>query len=314
MENGGTMLRAGGVLAVLVAAGLVLAQMLGPVGLTGQGGLRGLIGPDGDGPASSSVDTAAAAVLRDAARFDAEREPWAPRPDQFVYREYVESHYAVREVDGRSVERLEPGRGEDWLSVDGRRPGLTRGWIEPGLSNPSGGWGSEPLDPCAENTRSWCTKVQAYPPDLPMDGDGEAMLRYLRDGETGREPLPDDGSGPMPGGGTLERAEELLALGGLAPQARSALLAALARVPGLTVTGDVVDAADRPGVAVGFTLASGERHELIFDRGTSEFLGLRQLWAPDQLADGGVPASAGGVSWELALLDSAVVDGVRQKP
>jgi hypothetical protein len=313
MENGGTttMLRVGGVAAVL-AAGLVLAPILG--GSSWPSGLIGSIGPDGDGPASRPVDAAAAAVLRDAARFEAEREPWAPRPDQFVYRKYVESHYMTREVDGRSVERLAPGRGEDWLSVDGRHPGLTKGWIEPGLSHPAGGRGSESLAPCPEGTRSWCMKVQAYPPDLPVDGDPDAMLRYLRDGGPGPEALPGGSSGSLPDSGTFEQAEELLALGGLPPQTRSALLAALAQVPGVTVAGDAVDAAGRPGVAVGRTLPSGERHELVLDRGTGELLGLRQLWAPDQLADGGVPATEDGASWELAFLESGVVDRVGQKP
>lgn len=296
MGNGGVMmLRIGGAAAAL-AAGLVLATSLGLVGP----------GAPGGDPAPAPVDPAAAALLRDAAVRDARREPWAPRPDQLVYRTYVESHYVTREVDGRSMERLELGRGADWLSVDGRRPGLSKGWIEPGLSRPNGGRGTERLAPCAEGTRSWCVRVQAYPPDLPLDADPETMLRYLRDPAPGREPMSD--------ARTFERAEELLALGGLPPQARSGLLGALARVPGMTVTGDVVDAVGRPGTAVGRTLDSGERHELILDRRTGELLGLRQLWSPDQLADGGVPATEDGASWELALLGSAVVDRVGEKP
>lgn len=156
--------------------------------------------------------------------------------------------------------------------------------------------------------------MQAYPPDLPLDGDPEAMLRYLRDSGLGPELLPEHGSGSLPDSGTFETAEELLVLGGLPPQARGALLAALAQVPGVTATGDAVDAAGRPGVAVGLTLPSGERHELVLDRGSGELLGLRQLWAPDQLADGGVPATKDGASWELALLRSAVVDRAGQQP
>ncbi len=292
----------GGVAAALAGA-LVLAPTLG-------------LGGSGDGEQPSLViDAAAAAVLQDAAAAEAEHEPWAPRPDQFVYRKYVDTHYVMsQELDGSGTESLETTHSEDWLSVDGLHTGLSKGWTEPGVSYPDGDRGSERLTPCAEDTESWCMNVQAYPSDLPTDGDAEVMLQYLRaNPKPGPEPVPADWPEPFPDTGTFERAEELLALGSLPPQARSAVFGAIALIPGVTVTGDAVDAAGRPGVAVGFTFATEERHELIFDGETNEFLGFRQLWAPDQLADG-VPATEAGASWELALLESGLVDKVGQKP
>lgn len=281
-----------------VAAALTGAMALGPT-LGGSG--------DGEQP-GLGIDAAAAAVLQDAAAAEAEQEPWAPRPDQFVYTKTVSSYYVME--DG--VEILASGGDEMWTSVDGLHTGLSEGWTDPNELEPDGSRGSEQLTPCAEGTESWCGNFPAYPQDLPTDGDADVMLQYLRDtagppahaGETG-EPFPDTG--------TFERAEEILALGSAPPQARSAIFGAIALIPGVTVTGDTHDAAGRPGVAVGFTFETEARDELIFDQETNEFLGFRQLWAPDKLADG-VPATDDGAGLDVALLESGIVDEVGQKP
>jgi hypothetical protein len=281
-----------------VAAALTGALVLGPIaGGSGDGEQPGL-----------GIDAAAAAVLQDAAAAEAEQEPWAPRPDQFVYTKTVSTHWSNDGPDGA----LFTGGSETWTSVDGLHTGLSEGWTEPNEVDPDGSRGSEPLTPCAEGTESWCGNFPAYPQDLPTDGDADVMLQYLRDtagppahaGETG-EPFPDTG--------TFERAEEILALGSAPPQARSAIFGAIALIPGVTVTGDTHDAAGRPGVAVGFTFETEARDELIFDQETNEFLGFRQLWSPEQLAEG-LAATDDGASYDVALLESGVVDEVGQKP
>lgn len=280
-----------------VAAALTGAMVLGPT-LGGSG--------DGEQP-GLGIDAAAAAVLQDAAAAEAEQEPWAPRADQFVYTKTVSSYYV-----GGDVEYLAAGGGETWTSIDGLHTGLSEGWTEPNEVDPDGSRESLPLTPCAEGTESWCGDFPAYPEGLPTDGDVDVMLQYLRDtagppahaGETG-EPFPDTG--------TFERAEDILALGSVPPQARSAIFGAIALIPGVTVTGDTHDAAGRPGVAVGFTFETEARDELIFDHETNEFLGFRQLWSPDQLADG-VPATEDGAMYDVALLESGIVDEVGQKP
>ena len=268
---------AGGVAASLAAA-LVIAPSLG---LGGSG--------EGDEPGLPISVAAAAEVLQEAAAVEAEREPWVPRPDQFVYRKVVETLDVT-------AEPLEAGHVESWRSVDGQHTGLSKGWTHPD-EDPV----SSPLEPCAEGTEEWCVNVPAIPADLPTDGDPDVMMRYLRDTAG---PPPEDVPDPQPDSAVFVRATELLALGSLPPQARSALFEAVALIPDVTVTGDAVDAAGRPGVAVGLTYGGGVRDELIFDRETNEFLGARQLRAPEDLAD--------RAGW--ALLESGVVDEVGQKP
>ena len=266
----------GGVAASLAAA-LVIAPSLG-LGGSGEGEVPGL-----------PISAAAAAVLQEAAAVEAEREPWTPRPDQFVYRKVVETLDVT-------AEPLEAGHVESWRSVDGQHAGLSKGWTDPD-EDPV----SSPLEPCAEGTEDWCVNVPAIPADIPTDGDPDVMLRYLRDTAG---PPPEDVPEPLPDSATFVRAADLLAIGSLPPQARSALFEAVALIPEVTVTGDAVDAAGRPGVAVGLTYAGGDRDELIFDRETNEFLGGRQVRSPDELAD--------RAGW--ALLESGVVDKVGQKP
>ncbi|MFI8527275.1 CU044_5270 family protein [Promicromonospora sukumoe] len=287
-----------------VAAALTGALVLGPtVGGSGGGEQPGL-----------GIDAAAAAVLQDAAAVEAKQEPWVPRPDQFIYTKYVATGYVMQEVDGKGVEVVETSHVESWSSVDGLHTGLSTGRTEPSELTPDGRRNSQPLPPCAEGSESWCMNRQAYPADLPTDGNVDVMLQYLRDNAEPRpEPYPADWPAEIPDSGTFYRAQELLALGSLPPQARSAVFGAIAKVPGVTVTGDAVDAAGRPGVAVGFTYAQGTRDELIFDEGTNEFLGYRNLWTPEDLARG-VPATNNGASYEMALLKSGVVDRVREKP
>ncbi|MEU4387574.1 CU044_5270 family protein [Promicromonospora sp. NPDC023805] len=283
-----------------VAAALTGAMVLGPT-LGGSG--------DGEQP-GLGIDAAAAAVLQDAAAAEAEQEPWAPRPDQFVYTKSVSSYYEMS--DG--VEVLTTGSDETWTSVDGLHTGLSEGWTEPNELYPDGRRGSEQLTPCAEGDESWCADLPAYPQDLPTDGDVDVMLQYLRDNAVPTlDPYPTEWPEAIPDTGTFERAEELLALGSLPPQARSAVFGAVALISGVTVTGETADAAGRPGIAVGFTYAQGTRDELIFDEETNEFLGFRQLWAPDKLADG-VPATEDGAMYDVALLESGIVDEVGQKP
>jgi hypothetical protein len=283
-----------------VAAALTGALVLGPT-LGGSG--------DGEQP-GLGIDAAAAAVLQDAAAAEAEQEPWAPQPDQFVYTKTVSTHWSNDGPDGA----LFTGSSETWTSVDGLHTGLSEGWTEPNEVDPDGSRGSEPLTPCDDGTESWCGNFAAYPQDLPTDGDADVMLQYLRDNAVPfPEPYPTEWPEAIPDTGTFERAKELLVLGSLPPQARSAVFGAIAQISGMTVTGETADAAGRPGIAVGFTYAQGNREELIFDEDTNEFLGYRSLWTPEQLAEG-LAATDDGASYDVALLESGIVDEVGQKP
>ncbi len=63
----------------------------------------------------------------------------------------------------------------------------------------------------------------------------------------------------------------------LPPDFAAATYRALAALPDITVTKDVVDLAGRTGVAIGATNRVGERYELIFDPTTSAPLGSREF-------------------------------------
>ncbi|MEU6207862.1 hypothetical protein ABZ814_30270 [Micromonospora musae] len=60
------------------------------------------------------------------------------------------------------------------------------------------------------------------------------------------------------------------------PRALAALFELLAREPGaVVISGDVVDAAGRHGVAIRMPGVIGGAHDLIFDRETHVYLGFR---------------------------------------
>ncbi|WP_435845812.1 hypothetical protein [Streptomyces exfoliatus] len=83
---------------------------------------------------------------------------------------------------------------------------------------------------------------------------------------------------------------------------RRALPGRRARIPGVTVVDDAVDAAGRHGVAVARTHA-GERTEWIFDKNTLEFLGERGVMVEDTAW-----AKAGQITATTAVLNRGISD------
>lgn len=276
----------------LLVAGLAAAAAVGVLALAPTLSL------DGAPPSGSA---AAAELLQEAAGQAARQPAWDPRPDQFVYSRFVETARSMAPVDGRSVEYTATVTRENWRSVDGTRPGLARGVQEPGDDplDPDGGPFQVPLEPC-DGTWAACGNIPAVPEGLPTDGDPGAMLAYLR--ATARSYQPAEGQPePVADQETFDLAVQLLSGGGLPPQVRSALLGAVAQIPGVAASGTVQDAAGRTGDGVGLTDAAGVRHDLILDARTHDYLGTRTT-GPD------------GVLGATALLESGVVDRVGQRP
>ncbi|MEU2575463.1 hypothetical protein ACIP3B_21780 [Streptomyces anulatus] len=88
------------------------------------------------------------------------------------------------------------------------------------------------------------------------------------------------------------------------------LYRAAARIPGVVLVDDSVDAAGRHGVAIARTdETDGARTEWICDRGTYTYLGERTVQTRD--AEG---IEAGAVWGRTAVTDRAVVDAVKQRP
>jgi hypothetical protein len=99
----------------------------------------------------------------------------------------------------------------------------------------------------------------------------------------------------------------------LSPQVRSALFEAAARIPGVTVTADVVNIDGVTGVAIGrLDETDGQRPEIIVDPKTSRVIGRRTILV-DPKAFTAYPIPAGTVVG-LSATTSAIVDRVGQTP
>jgi len=88
-----------------------------------------------------------------------------------------------------------------------------------------------------------------------------------------------------------------------------ALYRAAAKIPGVLVVDDAVDAAGRPGIALARVDEIGVREELIFDKADYTFLGIREVRTTD--AEG---IKAGTVAFSSAILNRALVDAMKQVP
>lgn len=86
------------------------------------------------------------------------------------------------------------------------------------------------------------------------------------------------------------------------------MFTAASRLPGITLVESTVDAAGRPGVAVGL-VSDSMRVDLIFDPDTYAYLGSRYV---ADSPSAGLPA--GTVVFESALLAVGVVDEIGQLP
>ncbi|WP_326555865.1 CU044_5270 family protein [Micromonospora sp. NBC_01813] len=239
----------------------------------------------GDGwPAGGSAppaDTAEAAdILRTAALVAQEAEPAVPQAGQFVFTETVASPVKqMQQPDGGfTTSTGPPVLRQTWLSAVGTQDGLIRDRAyqqdQAALHDlvlpacPAGRSGPS-ADPMVDRP---CTPQPGY--DAGMPDSPASVLDWLRAdvSSTGGSPATASAS---PGGGAadalvFERAAELL-VGGryLTSSQRSALFAALASLPGVTVRQQVQDLANRDGVGVGMAGAT----TLIFDATSFIFLG-----------------------------------------
>jgi hypothetical protein len=260
-----------------------------------------LIGPDAGG------DTEAARVLQQAALTAMLLTPASVRPDQFVFVEQVRQDSSdVPSRTGPDVwSKLPEQLYQWWLSADGRSNGLIRSYytatntlgdnlVEAGCAkghpNPVPSNGVTLMDPC--------TPTPAYRGDLPTSVD--AMLAYLyRPNPHNSDPLDQQ---------AFTTVGQLVVQSYIPPAALSALFSAAARIPGVTVEHDIVDAAGRHGIAVGRTF-KGIQDQLIFDSKTYAFLGERSVAVENV---GGLPT--GWVLSYTAMLRVAIVDRPGQLP
>ncbi|WP_052390306.1 CU044_5270 family protein [Streptomyces sp. NRRL B-24484] len=189
-----------------------------------------------------------------------------------------------------------------WLSVDGSRPGrlLDRTLVDaadvkagrPGGPAPDG---TLPLD--TNPSPNLHSPTYRYLAGLPTDPDEMfALLNSEPHGERWTDQRPFGTIGDLLG-------EQIAP-----PAVAAALYRAAAKIPGVEVIRDSVDAAGRHGVAVGLS-SQDVRVEWIFDRNTGEFLGERRVVLRD-----GLQGKAGDVIAETAVLARAIVDAPGDRP
>ncbi|MBA0052036.1 hypothetical protein E0L36_14350 [Streptomyces sp. AJS327] len=242
--------------------------------------------PQDGASAPPGASEEAVALLEDAAlAAEGKREPDGVRDEQFVY---VRSRVGYLQGRPDGPPRLEPvHQREAWLSVDGSRWGLLR------ERNDTGTMRLEPDTPGVEGNTNY-RHLQTLPTDPAR------MLRWLHRVAEGGE---SDEQNAFVLVGDLAR-ESLLP-----PDTAAALFRAAARISGVTVVSDAVDAAGRRGVAVARE-NDGERVELIFHPKTKTFLGERSV-ATEDLSHG---PREGAVTGRSAVLERAVVDRPGQRP
>ncbi|MFE6287940.1 CU044_5270 family protein [Streptomyces sp. NPDC057877] len=213
------------------------------------------------------------------------------RDDQFVY---VESKVSYARYEEGAKTRIPPlHRLEHWHSVDGTRKGLIR---ETGR----GQWSMDP-DPRKGEPGYDVSTNYRHLSTLPTDAD--AMYDWLH------RTAPEH-SGQETNQAMFVLAADLIRGAIVPPEQSAALYRAVARIPGVTVVEDAVDAAGRKGVAIARQDPDNPtRDEWIFDKETFEFLGERSV-ATDDYSD----VKEGTVTSNTAVLRRAVVDKAGVRP
>lgn len=259
----------GGLGAVLAAGGVAAAVALVPAGGDG-GAVR-------NGPGRYE-NVAATEVFGRASQAAAAQPDLHPRADQFVYTRSKAFQSAPAGARGGGARQWTDR--EDWLSADGRRPGvvvetgagdtLGRMWVCRGSADydrreaDAKAHGHQPKVDLADPPKG-CRNQPAVRGGLPADA--KAMRAWLY-----RHAKP---GAPSDVGAFLALGDALRS-GYIGSTTLAALFEAGKTIRGVTVTRNAVDTAGRRGIAVGQTWR-GDRHELIFDPRTYRYLGERLL-------------------------------------
>ncbi|GAA1846731.1 CU044_5270 family protein [Asanoa iriomotensis] len=213
----------------------------------------------GERPAPAS----AALILQGAARAALREPPLTARPDQWVFTEQLVKLRPDPAVDRYSTRRIQrwvtAGAGDQWQQrFRDETPGSQ--WQAP-AALPDG------------------PRPAGYLAGLPTDADG--MLGYLRAHPLDLElPAGADEAAVYADPSMVFTTASWWLEGYLPPASRAALFEAMAQVPGVTVApGHVEDAAGRSGVGLRAPGVIGGSIDLVFDRETLTFLGVRDLLA-----------------------------------
>ncbi|MFE9192385.1 CU044_5270 family protein [Micromonospora sp. NPDC007208] len=222
----------------------------------------------GDQPPPTANASEIFHLAADAAR---QQPELTARPDQYVF---TESLATIRDMpDSGPYQTI---RNQLWQSAGG--VAYTQRRYRP-ESDPNG-WGELRelrMGDAADPTKDLdAFQPPAYHGDLPSDPD--ELLRYLREHPVDLH-LPEGADEEAVYGDesmAYTTARSMVRGGYVPPRALAALFEVLAREPGaVVISGDVVDAAGRHGVAIRMPGVIGGNEDLLFDRDTHVFLGTR---------------------------------------
>lgn len=287
-------------LAAAVAAAVIGVSLSG-----GGGGVRdsGVVG----GPALTteigSATTKGVPQLLDQISLAAADAPHPDvRPGQYIYIESKTAATYISTVDDKSsLESDEPHRRQVWESPDG-----TKGWlIDPAVNDgPEGETLSLPDEQGNTPRASLNSPSYDYLAKLTTDPD-ELLAKIYEETE---------GMGNTPDQQAFATIGDLL--GESYPPAKlySALFMAAAKIPGVVVIEDAVDAAGRHGVAVArLDETSGQREEWIFEEKSHSFLGERIVQVREGTGEDAL-LTPGTVVYTSAIMNRAIVDEMKQTP
>ena len=232
----------------------------------------------------------------------------SPKPGQWVYIKTLVTHDGgsrVLQEDGSARLVRFPAvapRAVEWWSKAGSKPGAQ-------VSSVTNREGNALVGP---------PLIQGvnYPglPSLPTDPD--RLLKVIHDYQHKY-----DGAGAEAWPETFTMIAGMLANLWVAPELQSALFQAMAKIPGVTVVQDTVDAAGRRGMALAL-VDDQVRLEVILDKGTYRYLGLAsivtsdhdELVGPVNGKEFKLPMRKGQVLYRTARLALAIVDAPHKQP
>lgn len=224
------------------------------------------------------------------------------KPGQYIYIESVLADTFVKTVDDKSsLASHELHRRQIWESPDG-----VKGWlIDPAVNDsPEGETLSLPDE--QGNTPKAHLGSPSYDYLTKLTTDPDELLAKIYKETKGQGNTPDQQAFATIG--------DLLAESYPPAELYPALFEAAAKIPGVVVVDDAVDAAGRHGVAVArLDDTSGQREEWIFDKKTHVYLGARNVQVK-QYKEEGVLIKPGTVNFTMAIKSRAVVDGMKQAP
>jgi hypothetical protein len=223
------------------------------------------------------------------------------KPGQYIYIESMTADTFLKTVDDKTtLASYELHRRQVWESPDG-----VKGWlIDPAVNGPEGETLSLPDE--QGNTPKAQMGSPSYDYLAKLTTDPDKLLAKIYKETKGQGNSPDQQAFTTIG--------DLLGESYPPAELYAALFKTAAKIPGVVVVNDAVDAVGRHGVAVArLDETSGQREEWIFDKKTHVFLGERVVQVKKNT---GVEAlmKPGTVAFTSAIMDRAIVDGIKQTP